>query len=168
MVCFDTKRYIVSLAIILLVGSYAFGQSKFAAYNNARFGYSIEFPSDLLLMQTESDNGDGATFVSKNGSAEMRVWGQFNVLNRSVRDEYTEVLKRANTNFTYKRLLKNGFAISGISGYRIYYQKTIYRPGKGGVFYTFTIEYPAAERAKFDAAVQRIAKSFKFDPSADV
>lgn len=168
MVWFDMKRSLVSLVFIALAVSFAFGQSRYVTYNNARFGYSIEFPSELLEMQDESDNGDGTRFVSKDGSAEMRVWGQFNALNRSVRDEYAEALERADTNFTYKSLLKNGFAISGISGDKIYYQKTLYRPGKGGVFYTFTIEYPAAEQAKFDAAVKRIVKTFKFDPSADV
>ena len=162
------KRLFISLVFIALAVTAAVGQSKYSTYNNARFGYSIQFPLDLLEMQGEADNGDGATFISKDGSAEMRVWGQNNALNRSVRDEYAEALKRADTTFTYKSLLKNGFAVSGTSRDKIYYQKTLYRPGKGGVFYTLTIEYPAAERAKFDAVVQRIVKSFKFDPSADV
>lgn len=162
------KRLFVSLVFVALAVAAAFGQAKYSTYSNARFGYSIQYPMDLLEMQGEADNGDGATFISKDSSAEMRVWGQNNALNRSVRDEYAEALKRAGTIFTYKSLLKNGFAVSGTSGDKIYYQKTLYRPGKGGVFYTFTIEYPAAERAKYDAAVQRIVKSFKFDPSSDV
>jgi hypothetical protein len=156
------------LVFVALAVTAAFGQSKYSTYNNARFGYSIQYPSDVLEMQSEADNGDGATFVSKDGSAEMRVWGQLNVLNRGLRQEYAEALKRADTNFTYKSLLKNGFAVSGTEGDKIYYQKTLYRPDKGGIFYTFTIEYPAAERAKYDGVVQRIVRSFKFDPLADV
>ena len=162
------KRSFVSLVIVALVTAAALGQSKYSTYNNSRFGYSIQYPSDLLKMQDEAENGAGTTFVSKDGSSEMRVWGQHNAPSRSVRSEYVEALKRSDTNFTYKSLLKNGFAISGTSGDKIYYQKTLYRPAKGGVFYTFTIEYPASERAKYDAVVQRIVKSFKFDPSADV
>lgn len=162
------KRLFVSLVFVALAVAAAFGQAKYSTYSNARFGYSIQYPSDLLEMRSESENGDGTTFVSKDGAAEMRVWGQFNALNRSLRDEYTEALERADTIFTYKSLLKNGFAVSGTSGDKIYYQKTLYRPGKGGVFYTFTIEYPAAERVKYDAVVQRIVKSFRFDPSSDV
>jgi len=137
-------------------------------YSNARFAYSIGFPADLLEMQAESTNGDGTTFISKGGSAEMRVWGQLNALNRSLREEYAEALTRPDTTITYKSLLKNGFAISGTAGDKIYYQKTLYRASKGGVFYTFTIEYPLAERSKFDAAVQHIVRSFRFDPTADV
>ena len=77
-------------------------------------------------------------------------------------------MTRPDTTITYKSLLKNGFAISGTAGDKIYYQKTLYRASKGGVFYTFTIEYPLAERSKFDAAVQHIVRSFRFDPTADV
>lgn len=162
------KRCFVSLLFVVLSVTFAIAQSKYTTYSNARFGYSIQFPLGLLEMQAESDNGDGTTFVSKDGSVEMRVWGQHNALSRSVRTEYAEALKRADTDFTYKSLLKNGFAISGTAGDKIYYQKTLYRAGKGGVFYTFTIEYPMSERVKYDAVVQRIVRSFKFDPSANV
>jgi hypothetical protein len=162
------KRLITSLFFIALIVISPSGQSRYSVYENSRFAYSIEFPADLLEMQPESANGDGIVFVTKDRSIEMRVWGQFNPLNRRINDEYSEAIKRSDIDVTYKTLLKNGFVVSGAMGDKIYYQKTLYRPGSGGVFYTFTIQYPRAERAMFDFVVQRIAKSFKFDPTANV
>ncbi|HLM02454.1 MAG TPA: hypothetical protein VK400_15485, partial [Pyrinomonadaceae bacterium] len=71
---------------------------------------------------------------------------------------------------TYKVLLKTGFVISGTKGGKIFYRKTLFRKvtAELEVFYTFTVEYNESERRKFDAAVRKIARSFRFDPKADV
>ena len=53
------KRFFVSLVFVALAVNAAFAQSKYSTYNNARFGYLIQYPADLLEMQAEADNGDG-------------------------------------------------------------------------------------------------------------
>ncbi len=142
-------------------------QSRFATYYNDRFFFSIEYPSDLLRQQPPPENNDGRTFRSKDGSVEMRAWGQFNALDRSLKEEYDEAIGNYGAGVSYKRLLTNGFVVSGTNDGKIFYQKTLFRKSRGTeVFYTFTIEYPASMKKKLDAAVTRIAASFKFDRNA--
>jgi hypothetical protein len=163
------KRLLIFGAVLIFSGT-AFAQVKYKTYVNGRFGYSILYPYELLQIQPPPFNGDGRRFLSKDKGAEMAVWGNFNALFRTVNEEYQGTLKDYGDGVTYKVLLKNGFVISGIKNDKIYYQKTLYHKFKENldVFYTFTIEYKKSDREKFDAVIQKIAESFKFDPKADV
>jgi hypothetical protein len=159
------KLFTTSLFITLLAAA-VIGQSKFTTYDNDRFYFSIEYPSDVLKMQAPPANNDGRTFRSKDKTVEMRVWGQYNALDRNLNEEYNEALAGYGSGVTYKVLGESSFVISGTAGGKIYYQKTMLRTGGAEVFFTFTIEYPKAQKSRFDRAVARIARSFKFDPDA--
>ncbi len=159
----------IATLFVLLVAATGFGQKKFATYSNDRFFFSIEYPSDLLIVQAPPANNDGRTFRSKDGKVEMRVWGQHNALGRSFLEEYEESLKRCGTAKAYKDFREQAFVISCTVGKRIYYQKTMHRGASGPeVFFTFTIEYPKTQKAKFDPVVTRVSRSFKFDPNAAI
>lgn len=149
----------------LVIGASA--QSKFTTYDNDRFNFSIEYPSDLLKMQEPPANNDGRTFLSRDKTVEMRVWGQYNALDRTLSEEYNEALAGYGAGVTYKVLGDSSFVISGTAGSKIFYRKTMLRTGGVEVFYTFTIEYPKAQKSKFNSVVTRIARSFKFDPDAE-
>lgn len=158
----------ISLIAFFSLSQTAPGQTKYETYSNARFGYEIQYLSDLLKIQPPSFTGDGRIFLSKDKKAEMRVWANFNATFVTVHEQFDEDLK-GYSGITYKRLLKNSFVISGVRNGKIFYQKTLYHKFKEtDVFYTFTIEYPNTQKSKFDAIVTRIARSFKFDPKADV
>ena len=156
--------------MILAFSAFAYGQTKYKSYSNARFGYSISYPADYLSPQKLEDvSNSGEIFLSKDKSAEMRVWGEYNAQYRTLEQQYQEDLKNYGEGVTYKVLLKNGYVISGIKDDKIFYQKTLRRRLKEiDVFYTFTIEYKKSERKKFDTIAQQIAKSFRFNPNADV
>jgi hypothetical protein len=158
---------------ILLFSTFVCGQTKYKTYHNARFGYSISYPSDLLAPNKEEDMpASGKIFLSKDRNvAEMRVFAHFNALFHTLDEQFKEDLKSYGAEkVTYKVLLKNSFVISGIKDGKIFYQKTLFRRIKEDleVFYTFTIEYKESERQKYDSAVRKIVESFRFDPKADV
>lgn len=162
------KNLIFSAFILIAAASIGYSQSRYATYNNDRFHFSIEYPSDLLKMQAPPENNDGRTFRSKDGSVEMRAWGQFNALDLSLNEAYQQAI-RDHSGVTYKSLGQRNFVVSGVSDGKIYYQKTLMRgSGDTAVFYTFTIEYPKSQKAKFDPVVTRVSRSFKFDPNADI
>lgn len=46
-------------------------------YQNARFGYSVAYPGDLLRPLPESDNGDGRHFQPLHGHADVAVWASY-------------------------------------------------------------------------------------------
>ena len=127
----------------------------YKTYTNARYGYSIAYPSSLLVPQGEADNGDGQAFRSRDGSAEMRVYGSQD-MGGGLTAAYAEA--QAGKNVSYKIIKRNWFVVSGRSGGKIFYQKTMM---KGDVLKTFTIEYDEAQKATYDAVTTRIARSFK-------
>jgi hypothetical protein len=113
--------------------------------------------------------GDGRIFKSQDGTAEMRAWANYNALSLSVQQQFAEDLKDFNGQIKYKMIRENRFVISGVSKDKIFYRRTVYHKFKDtDVFYTFTIEYPKFRKTEFDPIIRRIAKSFHFDPRADV
>ncbi len=166
---FDMKSLLLTTTLILSAVLSANAQAKYRTYTNDRFAFSIEYPSDLLKMQPPPANNDGRTFKSKDGTIEMRAWGQHNALERNLAEEYDESVKVCGNASVYKVFYERYFVISCTVNGRIFYQKTLNRGTTAPeVFYTFTIEYPRSQKAKMDAVVTRISRSFKFDPDADI
>jgi hypothetical protein len=129
-------------------------RAVYKTYTNARYGYSISYPSNLLVPQGEADNGDGQAFRSKDGGAELRVYGSQN-LGDGLAGAYKEA--QAGKSVTYKTMKGNWFVVSGRDGGKIFYQKTMF---KGDVFKTFIIEYDESQKSTYDAVTTRIARSF--------
>ena len=150
------KIFLLLLPVILL-SQVVFGQTDYKTYANARYGYSISYPADLLEPQGESDNGDGQVF--KNSDAEMRVYGSNSVLDETLEKQYRKLLKNYGKSIAYKTFREKFFVVSAIRNDKIFYQKTF--ENSDGVFITFEIEYKKSERAKYDKAVTKIVKSFK-------
>jgi hypothetical protein len=128
-------------------------------YNNARYQYSIAYPAGILIPQGEADNGDGQKFLSKDGKVVMLVYGQFNVLNQTLKKAFSEALSDTPGGAVAYKLLKNNwFVVSGTVSNRVFYQKTTL---VDDTFKTFRIEYPESQKDAFDKITGEIAKSFK-------
>jgi hypothetical protein len=132
-----------------------FTQGGYKTYSNARFGYSVSYPAAILVPQGEADNGDGQIFRSKDGHAEMRVFGRYNVQNETLRSAFNAA--QEGKSVTYKLLRGNFYVVSGHEGGKIFYEKTLL---KGDTFKTFMIEYDEADASTYDAITARIARSF--------
>lgn len=144
------------LTFVLLLAVIGSGQT-YRTYSNARFGYSISYPSSLLKPQGEAENGDGQIFLGK--GAEMRVYGSNLLLNETLAAEYKAILKEKGSAVTYKIRKGTFFVVSGKENGKIFYQKTMVNGD--GAFITFMIEYDESRRSKYDAAVTRMVRSFK-------
>lgn len=150
-------RKTLILLLIIFSGQIVFKQSNYKTYLNARFGYSIAYPSNLLDPQGEAENGDGQIF--KNDDAEMLVFGTNLLLNETLENEYRALLKVSDGIVAYKLLRSKFFVISVLSDGEIYYRKTIEKDD--GAFVTFEIRYKESKRKIYDKAVKKIVKSFK-------
>ncbi len=151
-------KFSIFLSLIFAVSGFsAFGQTKYETYANARFGYLISYPANLI-PQGEATNGDGQIFSSDDGT-EMRVYGSNLLLNETLKKEYAALLKDYGASATYKTIGKNFFVISGKKDGKIFYRKTI--ENADGTFITFTIEYDEAKRTTYDKIVTAIVKSLK-------
>ena len=132
-------------------------QTNYKTYSNARYGFSISYPADLLTPQGESDNADGQ-FFSGDGT-EMRVYGSNMLLNGTLLKEFNAVIKEQGNGVAYKTYRPNFFVVSALNDRKIFYRKTVVK--SNGSFITFMIEYDESRRGIYDKAVARMVKSFK-------
>lgn len=154
------KRFLIlSIAFFVLAFSQIISaQTNFKTYSNARFGYSISYPSNLLTPQGEADNGDGQAFMGD--AAMMRVFGSNYIAEGSLQKDFNLGISEFGAkNVTYKLLKKNYYVISGKKDGKILYLKTMKKPGEAYV--TFVIEYDESKRTVYDKIIPLIAKSFK-------
>ena len=135
-------------------------QPQYATYKNARFGYSLQYPT-FLAPQPEAQNGDGRRFLSRDGKTILTVFGRHNAFDRTLRAEHAKALadwRKDGAKVTYSRVGKGYFALSGYVGGNIFYEKTLMKRDQ---FHTFFYEYPRAQKKVMDAPVNRSFASFR-------
>lgn len=150
---------IFTVAIVSTIANVA-AQTTYRTYHNARFDYSISYPVKLLIPQGEPVNGDGQRFTSRDGRAEMLVYGSHNSLDKTLRQVYDEEIshpEHPDRTVTYQVFRGDWFVMSGTENGRVFYQKTMLR---NGVFKTFRIEYDRSEKRTYDAITATISRSF--------
>lgn len=150
------KKLLIIFAI-LTFSLTAFSQTTYEVYGNARFGYTIAYPTNLI-PQGEADNGDGQIF--KNEDATLIVFGTNLLLNKTLQKEYNVTIKERGTeNVTYKTLRPNFFVVSGKSDGKVFYQKVIRKPNNS--YISFIFEYDESKRGVYDQVTTKIVESFK-------
>ena len=134
---------------------------KTETYCNGRFAFSIDIPTQILIPQPPPTNGNGRRFVSKDGSAVLRVYGSSNHLRKKLIDRYVEESnlsdKPAQTLVTYKVIKDDWFVISGYEGDKIFYQKEFLVDDQ---FKTFIFTFPHSKRAIYEPLIAGFAASF--------
>lgn len=149
----------VLLAITPSAGSAQDGH-RWKTYTNARFGYSVCYPTDLLAARPESDNGDGRAFEGADGSR-VTAWASYNVLDSTVSkaaqmDE--ERLAGKSGTISYKVVRADFYVLSGKAQGMIFYHRTALVQE---AFSTVEILYPAAQSATWDPIAARISRCFR-------
>jgi hypothetical protein len=156
------SRKVILAALIFGVGFPSLAaQHTYRTYHNARFDFSIAYPADVLVPQGEPASHDGQKFRSRDGRAEMLVYGSYNALNQTLRQLYAEETSLTpdhpyRTVF-YKTLKGNWFVVSGIEEGRVFYQKTMLAKG---IFKTFRIEYDESQKDLYDSLTTQMVRSF--------
>ena len=103
------------------------------------------------------ENGDGQTFHTADGRAELSIYGSYNI--DGERPE-TYVSRNVNlSDITYKKIGSDFYAVSGTRGEMIYYERCNFP--NNDVLTCLYVSYPAAEKAKWDPIVARIGRSLR-------
>ena len=101
--------------------------------------------------------------MTKDADASLSVYGSNNALEQTLEDVYLDAARSGSTDspkkvVTYKAMKRDWFVVSGFSGERVFYQKTILA---GDQLFTFILEYPVGKKSIFDPIIKRVSLSFK-------
>lgn len=134
-------------------------QHTWKVYTNVRFNYSICYPADLLVPQGEPEDADGQKFVAADGGV-LLVYGSYPLEGQtltSTLDDIGQRLMGASGKVTYRVLRASWGVVSGSDAQTLFYSKTLVR---GGVFKTFELTYPAAQKTIYDPIASRLNSCF--------
>lgn len=143
--------YVIIILFCLSVKSEAQNNLQ---YENARFGFSFNYPSFLILAPAPA-SGDGIRMYDKKGFVLVAsgINNESEITFQSDLDAQWESLRK----ITYGVRGNNWFTISGIKADKIIYIKSYVGPGAINHLY---IEYPKDLKDKYDKIVESISKSF--------
>lgn len=165
--------FVIILVSVLGFDTYSSFQQqeiKYKNYLNQKFGFSVDYPCEILIPEGESESGDGQVFRSKRISnntltvcrdyLELMDPDTKYTLEISFNKHVRAFSKKGNgRNITYKKLDKNFFVISGHKDNGdIYYQKTIMIDSN---LCSCLLEYRQADKEIFNKISERVFKSFK-------
>ena len=157
----------IALAVCLFTT--AANAADWTSYSNLRFGTAIDTPPGFVNDVPEPSNGDGLTFHSIDGKAELLVWGN-NLVDEDFRADGQLRLK-GETDDGWSISFQKGFGnekhvFSGSKGERTMYLRSL-ASCKGTQALHFRIEYPEAQKRDYDPVVERIGISLKAGPASD-
>lgn len=133
------------------------------SYTNETLGYTITYPKDVLVLQSETENTDEQVFLHKDSNAKLRIFKDTrkdkggNIL--SLNDAFEADKKVSKRQVSYSTLKPLFYVVSGVdNGNEIFYQKTI--PAQGTLV-TAVLTYTKDEKSVFDPIVPALFGSFK-------
>jgi len=157
-------RTFVSLSVLALAFAAASSASAqdWRSYNNARYGFSLQYPSDIFAVERATEAGDGQLFVAKNGDARLLVGTLTNDTGFTPRSYQTYLAQNSYSGYriSYRRLGGSWFALSGEGNGKIFYEKAMFSCA-GRLINSFAVIYPSDQRGVFDRIVERVEDSFR-------
>jgi len=149
----------VIMLVMILAKAPGLQAADWQPFANARFGYTIELPP-AFTMQRAPDNGDGGTFLARNGDR-LLVFGT-HVLETTFDGEASNRIVQAmddGWSISYSRVEQEWASYSGARGERILYVRGIKLCDDGAGF--MMLEYRRQDLKAYDAIVKRMVRSFK-------
>ena len=131
-------------------------------YRNERFGFQLSYPGGLFVRQETPNADSGALWTSTDGTARLLATATPNETSETL-ESYREFVMRetyADARFDYTPQKDNWFVLSGQKGDVIFYERITFAC-QGRYIYGWQVNYPLAQRRKYDAIVEAIHRSYK-------
>jgi hypothetical protein len=135
---------------------------RWTTYKNARFGYSLYYPSALFEADPPPENGSGLTFNSEDGWTKIVVFGVHNSEDLSPR-QYRKILLEEFGGYDrldYSPAGKSWFVLSGYRADNIYYQKVIFSCSNQ-IINVFSMTFPTADKPIYEGMIETMEDRFK-------
>ena len=157
------KLFGISLAVGLFYGACSAGAQTggWSEHRNDKFGYRLEYPSELFKLERTAEAGDGHVFVSVSGDARLLVGALLNSsgMTPAAYQDYVARESYGKFKVTYRPLGRSWFVLSGEGDGKIFYEKVIFSCS-GKLVNSFAIIYPIERRDVFDPLIERMENSF--------
>ncbi|WP_068092835.1 hypothetical protein [Novosphingobium rosa] len=149
-----------SLLATAAVPAAAQSSHDWRSYVNARFGYTVCYPADLLHPQREADNGDGREFTGAHGAV-LRVWSSYNALEATVPQARAEDVKRftgQGYRITYQVAKPGWYVLSGAGRAGTFYKRRMLNKDRD---LTFELLYPSSDAAIWNPVAAKLNACLK-------
>ena len=127
-------------------------------YADPRYGFITLWPSSLRARSQPPFTDSGSTWVSADGQVLFSAYGDNNINGYSPQQEAAADSK--GLSITYSDIKGDIVTVSGYNnnGQTIVYRRDVVGPGSiDGIYW----QYPTAEGAQWNAAVERTAQAFQ-------
>lgn len=151
-------KTILAAGLALLATLSAARAESWTSYRIAETGTSVDMPASLFTETAGKPEGYGQQFRTSDGRADLSVQAVSNQEGLSP----AEFLARKNppSGIIYKRITRNFFVVSSIRRDKIWYNRGNFARG---YVHCVLINYPAAEKRRWDGVVTRISHSLRAD-----
>jgi curved DNA-binding protein CbpA len=136
------------------------------AWRNARFGFTLAYPSDIFVADPEQAT-DGAAFRSRDGRARYMVSAGMNRNGATLAAHRRSLMegpyKSAAFDYTPRRAY--WFVLSGVLGEEMFYERVTFSCDRRMV-HAWKLVYPSAERALYDRIVEEVHRRYSHSNGA--
>ena len=133
---------------------------KYETYSNARFGYQLSYP-DVFTKSMESDNGDGVSMESADGTKTLKIWGSYNIDNSTgktlledAKTRVSEISSEASDDQFYSIDYEGGG-----NGQTVLFHECGFI--SGGTVIGYVIFYPEKEKDSYSSVIDHMTKELK-------
>ncbi len=146
--------------------SAAASASGWTVYSNSRFGTSARYPtSHFNPAGTAPENGDGGSFASADGQAEVLIWGSHNALEQTPQQMLSDIQSaNATASIISQNVSGTGFSIALLNEGMVMLQRGIL--DAQGVVHSVIVRYPVAEEDNYGDVALAIVDSLAAPESA--
>src|SRR5215475_14036338 len=168
MTVFSHRLSAIVFATLSLLASGVRGQAQAALaldwreYHNERYGFSLQYPADIFVVERTARAGDGQVFFSQIGNARLLVGAFVNERGYSPASYLAYIARASYGGYAigYQRLGGSWFVLSGDGQGKVFYEKVVFSCA-GRLITSFALLYSLADRDTFDPIIERIEDAFR-------
>jgi curved DNA-binding protein CbpA len=137
--------------------------TSWGVYRNARLGFTLRYPADVFTSGKNEVENDDRLLTSRDGRALLRIFARPNRANTITLYRRSLIAERyADAMFDYTPQHHNWFVLSGRVGGEMFYERITFSCDRRSI-HGWLLVYPLAERPFFDAIVEEIHRSYRYD-----
>jgi hypothetical protein len=136
-----------------------------ASYRDARFGFALNYPSEVFLPDPEASN-EGKSFVSRDGRARL-VISAVNAQGLTLAQHRRSLMEGAYKGATFDYTPQRGtwFVLSGTLGTDMFYHRVTFSCS-GRALHGWQLVYPLSDRAVYDRIVEEVHRRYRHESGA--